>query len=98
MEIDEPGRHDDAVRVDAVRLLPLEPGHSFEDPVPDHDLTRAFAPRGRVHQPRAPDVEIRHAAGVALAAGAAGAALGPAPATPASRYSNAIRIATPFVT
>ena len=91
----KPGRHDDAARVDAVRLLALEPRHGFEDPVPDDDLARALAPRGRVHQPRAPDIEVGHAAGEAFAAGEAPE---PAPATPASRYRSAIRIATPFVT
>ena len=88
-------------RVDAVRLLPLEPRHGLEDPVPDDDLTRALTPSGRVHQPGAPDIEVGHAAGEAFAAGGAPGpppTTGPAPATPASRYSNAIRIATPFVT
>ena len=62
MEVDEPGCHDDAVRVDAVGLLALEPGDRLEDAASNDDLAGPFPPGGRVDQPGAPDVEVGHAA------------------------------------
>ena len=85
----KPGATTTPGRIDAVRIRAVEPGHRLEDPVADHDLARAFATGRRVDEPGPPDVEVRH-----LPASAAPTGL----CVPASRYSSAIRTATPLVT
>ena len=77
VEIDEPGRDDDPVGVDPLRVGTGEPGDRLEDPVPDDDLARAFPSRRGIDQPGAADLEIR--------ARTAHAAPGPAGCVPASR-------------
>ena len=90
MQVDEPGSDQDPRRRPS--LDPVQPGHGTDDAVVDHDLGDALRPPpGSTSQLRAgSDARAPTAddAGVKAAA----------PARPASRYSSAIRTATPFVT
>ena len=95
VEVDEARGDHDAALVDPFGLTGVEPGHGLEDPVLDDDLAWPLAARGRVDEPRSGDLEVGHD----------GADLRPhrrqrahAGRTPASRYSSAIRTATPFRT
>ena len=58
VEVDEPGQDHDAAIVDTGALVVVEPRHRLEDPVGHDELTRPFAPRGRVDEPRPRDLEI----------------------------------------
>src|SRR5690242_4855509 len=91
VEIDEARCDDDAVRGHPERVVALEPGDRLEDPVGHDDLARPFPPRRGIDQPGVADLEVgaRALRGHQAASSAC---------VPASRYSNAIRTATPFVT
>ena len=78
VEVDEPGRDDDAVRRRCRRPRRRQPGDRLEDPVRDDDLARSLATRGRVDQPGPADLEVRHRS-------AAHAAPVPVACVPASR-------------
>ena len=58
VQVDEARGDDHPVRADAVRIGTLEPGDGFEDAAPNNDLAGALPTDGRIHQPRAADLEI----------------------------------------
>ena len=62
MQVDEAGSNDDTRRFDALGVRAFEPGHGLDAPVPDHDVAGALAILGRIDQPDAAQVQIRHLA------------------------------------
>src|SRR2546423_5955111 len=108
VQVDEARRDDDAAGIGTIGLVGVQPGHGFESTAADDDVGRALSSSRRVDEPGTRDLELRDdladrggdgrapGAAAADAGDAAGAAADPRP--PASRYSNAIRIATPFAT
>ena len=96
VKVDEPRRDDHASLVD--RRPPrraLEPGQRLEDAVGDDDLARTLATRRRIDKPRPRDLEVGNDR-ADLARGRRDDAH--ESRTPASRYSSAIRTATPLRT
>src|SRR6188768_1884768 len=94
VQVDEPGSHDHPGRIDAVGVGAVQPGHGLQHAVAHDELAGPLPSARRIDQPGATQVEVGHEAPVPGPTGAAG----DEPLTPASRYSSAIRIATPFVT
>ena len=96
VEVDEPGRDDDAVGVDARRRpRPSSQVSRLQDARRGRRSRRALAARRRVHQPGAAQISSRRPR---LAHAAPPTRRVPPLPRPASRYSSAIRTATPLVT
>src|SRR5690349_369022 len=99
MEVDETRRHDDAARVDPVRLAGVEPGDRLDATTAHDQVGRTLAVARRVDEPGAAQVEVHRPTDLGARCPARehrhASAFVP---TEVTRDSTAIRIAMPLAT